>query len=436
MKAGVYKDIITPPIGTSLAGYAFEKLPSYGIHDQLWVRAVVLEEESTRVALAMCDVIGFDGFLIGKVKSYMRDRIDISEDNIVVGATHTHAGPVGLFGFQEHEGVLARVIGPYAGFEPDDCLIDITARKIAGAIAHAAQDLHEVKAGTLVGAIEGIGKNRRASGAINDPDVMVTLLQGLSHPLCILYSYACHPTVLHQDNRYLSADFPGFSNAQLENVTSALPVYMTGAAGDISTRYTRREKSFNEVRRFGTILAGETLKTASSILAEETGNLDIVSTRVSLPVKKLPPKDQVLENFKDGKKRLENLRRQNASPAELKTAETHVEGAKIALDLLEEGRINRLDRIEIELKLLKMGNIAFLFVPGEMFVQIGKAMKANARSKGYFLHVCCYANGYIGYIPTREAFQDRDYESWAAIVGENTESKLIDTLDQMLINQH
>lgn len=434
MKAGVCKDIITSPIGTPLAGYAFEKLPSSGIHDQLWVRVLVLEEKSMRVALAICDVLGFDRFLINKVKSYIKDRIDIAEDNIVIGATHTHAGPVGLFGYKEYGGILSHVIGPYVGFEPDECLIDITARKIAGAIVHAAQNLFEVKVGTLVGAIEGIGKNRRTPEADNDPDDIVTLFKDKNCPRCILYSYACHPTVLHQDNRYMSADFPGFSNAQLEKITSAFPIYMTGAAGDISTRYTRREKSFYEVQRFGTILAGETLKTASNILPEDIESLEIKSKRISLLVKKFPPREQVLENLEDAKKNLEILQQQNASPAELKTAETHVEGAKITLDLLENGGIHRLDHIEVELKLLKIGNTAFLFVPGEMFVKIGKAMKAYAHSKGYFLHICCYANGYIGYIPTRKAFQDRDYESWAAIVEENAEFKLVDSLKQMLMN--
>jgi len=435
MKAGVCKDIITPPIGTPLAGYVFEKLPSVGIHDQLWVRAVVLEEDSTRVALAMCDVIGFDRYLNDKVKSYIKSRIDIPEENIVVGATHTHAGPVGLFSFKEYDGVLSRVIGPYAGFEPDECLIDITARKIAGALVNAMQNMHPVTAGTLVGCIEEIGKNRRDPGDTNDTEDIVTLLQGPDCHMCILYSYACHPTVLHQDNRYLSADFPGFSNMYLERATSAFPIYITGAAGDISTRYTRREKSFNEVRRFGSIMAGETIKTLNVIYPEDVRDLSILSRKVKLPVKRLPPREHILKNLKDSQNRLERLHRQNASPSEVKTAETHVEGAKIALDLLEAGVINRLDQIEIELKLLKMGNTAFLFVPGELFVQIGKAMKAYARSKNYILHICCYANGYIGYIPTKEAFKNHDYESWAGIVGENSEAVLLDSLKQMIVSQ-
>ena len=432
IKAGVSKDIITPPIGTPLAGYAFEKSPSIGIHDQLWVRVLILENNTNKVALAMSDVIGFDSYLIEKVNSYTRKLIDIPEDNIVLGATHTHAGPVGFFGFKEYDSIISHVIGPYVGFKPDECLIDITARKIAGAFTHALRNMNEVTVGTLVGTIDEIGKNRRNPKDVNDPDDTVTLFEGKNGPLCILYSYACHPTVLHQDNRYISADFPGFSNAQLEKVTSALPLYMTGAAGDISTRYTRRESSFDEVHRFGSILAGETLRILSNIRPEEVQELDIMSRKVQLPVKKLPPKEKILENLNTVKNNLAKLSKQNASPAEMKSAETYIEGAKITLDLLTKSRITHFDDIEIELKLLKIGDTAVLFVPGEMFAQIGKAIKEYVRSRSFQLHVCCYANGYIGYIPTKVAFKDHDYESWAAIVGENTESVLIETAKRLI----
>ena len=91
IKAGVCKDIITPPIGTSLAGYAFEKQPSLGVHDQLWVRAVVLQNSTTIAALAMVDVIGFDAYLIDRVKMILKNKTVIPEENIVLGATHTHA---------------------------------------------------------------------------------------------------------------------------------------------------------------------------------------------------------------------------------------------------------------------------------------------------------------------------------------------------------
>jgi neutral ceramidase len=431
LKAGVSKCNITPPVGTPLAGYAFEKLDSLGIHDELWVRAIVLENDETKFALAVADVIGFDGDLVVKVRNILREHTDIPIENLVLAATHTHAGPVGLFGYKEYNNILSLVIGPYVGYEPDKCLIDITARKIAGTIINACYDMNEVRVGTLAGSIKEIGKNRRNPEDVSDPDNTVTLLESPSGPVSILYSYACHPTVLHQDNRYISADFPGYSNLQLEKLTTALPIYMTGAAGDISTRYTRREKTFREVQRFGNILAGETLKTLNKINTRESSTLSIVREKVKLPVKKLPTKEEIHTSLKNAAERLSQLRKRKAPDTQIKSAETLVEGAHITLNLLEKSRISELENINMELILLKVGDTAILFIPGEMFVQIGKKIKQYARMNIHHLHICCYANGYIGYIPTDEAFKDHDYESWAAIVGQKTESILIDTAKRM-----
>ena len=102
------------------------------------------------------------------------------------------------------------------------------------------------------------------------------------------------------------------------------------------------------------------------------------------------------------------------------------------LNLLERSELSELEYIEIEVKLLEIGNTRILFIPGEMFVEIGKNIKLhNEYEHNKYLHICCYANGYIGYVPTKNAFRDHDYESWAAIVGQDTESIIIEAAKKL-----
>lgn len=438
LKAGVAKDIITPPIGTPLAGYAFKKESSVGIHDELYVRALVLEQEKTRVALAVSDVIGFERSLVEKIRTMVEDRVGIPKKNVMVAATHTHAGPVGLFGFKEYKGVFHSVSGAYMGDKLDQALVEIISRKIAGAIQRASCHLQEVQVGTLIGKAEEIGKNRRTSAGINDPDVIVTLIEGTDGPLSILYSYACHPTVLHQDNRLISADFPGYSNLQLEKLSGALPIFMTGAAGDISTRYTRRETTFREVKRLGSILAGEVSKIANTIACRDVSCVFIQTKTLQLPVKQLPSLEEAQDRLESAKYHLVQLRNSQASPAEIKTAETLLEGAQMIVNLLKKSKIKELENIETEIQLLTIDNTGILAIPGELFVQPGKEIKKYAQSKGFYLHICCYANGYIGYIPTEEAFKDNDYESSVAVVGPQAASLIVraakDLIDFVTLN--
>jgi hypothetical protein len=60
---------------------------------------------------------------------------------------------------------------------------------------------------------------------------------------------------------------------------------------------------------------------------------------------------------------------------------------------------------------LRLGEAAFVFLAGEPFVEIGLAIRRA--SPWPFTVVVGYADDYIGYIPTDEAFQNGGYETHA-----------------------
>jgi hypothetical protein len=55
-----------------------------------------------------------------------------------------------------------------------------------------------------------------------------------------------------------------------------------------------------------------------------------------------------------------------------------------------------------------LGNAAFVFLPGEPFVETGLAL--YAASPCVFTVVAGYAEDWIGYLPTDEAFDEGGYE--------------------------
>ena len=52
---------------------------------------------------------------------------------------------------------------------------------------------------------------------------------------------------------------------------------------------------------------------------------------------------------------------------------------------------------------VKLGDVAFYFFPGEIFVDFGKAIKARATAKHVMVVENC--NSYCGYVPTKRAFE-------------------------------
>src|ERR1700694_6224947 len=117
--AGHAAAIITPPIGTYLEGYFPPDDVSQGVHDDLHARALVLDDGETAVAIVSCDLMGVDRHLVAEARELASKRTGIPAEHIVIGGTHTPAGPVGL------------------AFQIDEQLLDVTARHIAGAITTA-----------------------------------------------------------------------------------------------------------------------------------------------------------------------------------------------------------------------------------------------------------------------------------------------------------
>ena len=51
LRAGTARVNITPPVGAWLSGYDARTLPSQGVHDELYGKALVLADGQTRLAI-------------------------------------------------------------------------------------------------------------------------------------------------------------------------------------------------------------------------------------------------------------------------------------------------------------------------------------------------------------------------------------------------
>ena len=103
-----------------------------------------------------------------------------------------------------------------------------------GAVAGAATA--EVAICTAV--VNGVGTNRRDPDGPFDPELTVLSVRSPGgDPIACMLVFAMHPTVLHEDNRQVSADFPGYARDHLQkNVfNEATPVlYHTAPCGNPS----------------------------------------------------------------------------------------------------------------------------------------------------------------------------------------------------------
>ena len=96
LEAGWAKRPMTPPIGTPLAGYGNRKgEPSTGVHDELFVKALVLSDGRNRAVIVASDMLIVPPNLAGMVRERVADRTEIAAGDILFNASHTHSGPGG-----------------------------------------------------------------------------------------------------------------------------------------------------------------------------------------------------------------------------------------------------------------------------------------------------------------------------------------------------
>ena len=95
MRAGIAKIDITPPIGLELSGWAFG--PSVDILDELYAKLLILESKSNKVAIITTDLIGFQTEYADNIRYGIAEKLNISAENVLLSASHTHSGPATMF---------------------------------------------------------------------------------------------------------------------------------------------------------------------------------------------------------------------------------------------------------------------------------------------------------------------------------------------------
>ena len=89
LKAGSASANITPPLGTRIPG-GFRPRYAENVDDELFAKAVVLDNGTTRIAIVTCDLIAIPEKVADAAKARIADRCNIPATHVMINATHTH----------------------------------------------------------------------------------------------------------------------------------------------------------------------------------------------------------------------------------------------------------------------------------------------------------------------------------------------------------
>lgn len=402
LKAGVAAVNITPPVGVPLTGFAGRKSGCVGVHDELYAKALVLDDGSTKVALVTTDLLGLDFDLVERIREDVQAHTGIPGSHLMLTSTHTHSGPATI----TLRGFGAR----------DEANVDVTCRKIVGAVRMAKDRL--VKAQVGVGREEVlIGINRREMTADrgmvlgHNPDgavaPYVTLLrvetvQG--QPLALFFSHAAHP--VSQGGLLVSADYCGYATAFVERAKPGITaLFAQGCCGDINCY--PRDGSWETTERLGVTLGAAAVKGAELLPLTDEVDLAATTEVIRLPLMNPESVAWAEQNLATQQRLLAEAEADGSrNEYQLQFPRGQVEWAEDVLRLAREGDVARTQPFEIQV--LRLNDTGFVAWPGEVFVDY--QLYLDEHSPFALTFALAYSNGCIGYVPSAQDFPLGGYE--------------------------
>lgn len=417
---------ITPAVGTPMAGY-YRYRAVEGVRDPLYAKAIVVEQDGKRVALVSLDLVSITRPIVEEARQLIQAATGIEHERVLISATHTHTGPQLPRGSLMDE--ITRVNAPEGR-----AYVQSLPKKIAAAVTQANAALVPARATTASGKVQGISFNRRVlregstqaiwqprtidptkerpAGPI-DPDLGLLVLERADSdksPLAAYVNFAMHPTSIG-GGQQVSADYPGVLSRLLpERLGPRMTaLFANGCCGNINhTDYVT-----------GTRRTTEQLGTALADVATQAW------TR----------REQLATFAPRAAARVVRLQRRSFTPGEVEKAK------EIAKRMMTEslGTVTQAEAVciletvakedvplAVEVQTIALADDwAVVGLPGEIFVELGLAIKAASPFRHTF--IAELANGSMGYVPHRAAYEQGSYEVVSARGAAGSGEKLVET---------
>jgi Neutral/alkaline non-lysosomal ceramidase, N-terminal len=434
LRAGAAAVAITPPAGIPMAGYYSER-GAQGIHDDLFAKAIVIEQGGTKAALVALDLIAAPRDLVEDARAAIERACYVPGANVMISATHSHTGPI--VDTKNRFGGQSELVKSYRGSLPS---------KIAEAVRQAESRLTAVTLSGARGQESSIAFNRRfhmkdgtvgwnpgkgnpkiikPAGTI-DPDVPVLFFETADKkPVATYVNYAVHLDNIGEP--LISADMPATLSRCLADFTGPemVTLFTAGCCGDVNhvdVHWNAPQRGFANPARMGIILAGEVLRTWPRLAPIDPAPLRVKSEKVTLPLAKFEKDD--IEQAQATVARMSGEASKRPAFMEM------VQAFKV-LDVAERNGKPH----EVEVQVIALGDdVAWVSLPGEIFTELGLAIKQDSPFPTTI--IAELANGLLGYIPSRRAYAQGNYEVVSARCGPGSGELLVDAAVKMLQELH
>ncbi len=431
LRVGIATTDFTPPVGFPMAGYYHERLAD-GELDPLRAKAIVFREGQTSAAIVVCDLSGIATDLSREVRQRASAKTGIPAANIVISATHSHTAPDYMKELYLHLGNAPQDPARKAYIAK---LIDGITESIAK--AHAAAKPASLEFGTATQTTP-VSFNRRfvmrdgsvrtwqnhenpdvvrAAGPI-DPEIGLLSIRDLDGSTRgVLSNFALHLDTV--GGMKWSADYPHFIEQTLRKSfgPDVVSIFGTGCCGDIN-HANPRNRERNKVDFIGGSIGASIQQQLGELTPIERPILIVKSRVVPVPLQDAT-KEQVAHAITilaaaNRKEKVDFFEHVDAYKKlmldQLRHREPHANTAEHITWGLSRSLAGIGETLPVDVTVMTLGrDVAIVCLPGEVFVELGLAIKQGSPFRTTLVIELSNAVETI-YIPHRAAYAGGSYE--------------------------
>ena len=385
MKYSFKKINIEAPFPTTQCGHSCQTYLVDEYRDHLYARVTALKDDNNWIIHYSFDLLAFDQKSRHLIQDYLRQYYQDDNIHVITSTTHTH----------------------YANSVRDDkydeYLLDLLKQET---ITMNYIDIDNVTSTYQVVHCQDIGKSRISGYETNNEYLALIRLYENNNNFYNLIYYNCHPTILVADTKYFSAEYPGYVLQQLEQQYPNINFsYIQGAAGDISSRFTRSGNDYNAL----TQLADKLLLNINKLMNTEVNKIPLTLNyhEVNIPYEhEFTPID--LSNIRNelSERELETIKIGQQQREKLENS-----GNELFGKLIKDADVASLD----------LGSVKLIFFPNEIFSEYINYIDINHEL------LVSYSNGYGPYVLPID-FQYITYEMFMDTLTKKSKETIIETI--------
>ena len=417
MLVGVAREVINPELGHSLCGYG--DYPNTGVHDDISVTALFLDDGTRQAILLSYDLIGLRAATLATIRNSVSQATGVPAAHVFAASTHVHSAPACVTSWVHVDSAAKEQ------YKHQDYLDRLEAWSVKAAVAAKGNGEECDLRYNFTYADENMNRrynfpdrrflyipaNKQLLGTSKeyvDRELGIVAFRRkgtLNRYKAVITNYTAHPLCVGNSSNLVSADFQGVLRRRVEETfADCLCLSTTGAAGD--NHPLMPEGGFATAEAMGTALGRQTIARCYDAVAVDYDT----QLRLAYPEVLLPWKDMATVRM---------LPEKEARAGIPSWIPTNTPGMPTYLSLLG------------------IGPILLAGFPGEVVAELGAMLKwSSPFLKSYVLFT---STDCLGYFPVTNQFYWGGYEptstGYVRGAGEMMVRRVVEAAAQLLADQ-